>query len=197
MAALIGLVALACVVASASAAGPRASSASLSPLYLKRGDQVYVKGAPVSCVVQNSSGTINVVCVKGSPASPTPGGYGIGIADTGAEIVAVATQSAKLVKGVREPAVSGAKFAVPPRKPRAYTLAPPAALLIGGTHIFCALEKASGGIPANVTCGLSSLAAGLQYPAGTYITSESSRFALLAAAQPKGAFKTIALKTQP
>lgn len=194
---LCALVAFACVGASASAAGPRASSAAPATVYLRVGDQVYVKGSPVACVVQRSSGTINMVCVKGSPSSPTPGGYGIGIADTGTEVVAVSANSAKLVKGVREPAVSGAKFATPAGKARAYTLAPPAALLVGGTHIFCAVEKASGALPINVTCGLSSLAAALQYPPGSYITSESGRFALLAQAEPKRAFKTITLKAQP
>ncbi len=93
--------------------------------------------------------------------------------------------------------MSGAPFAVRPGKPHSYTLAPPAAVLIGGTHIFCALEKANGTIPINVTCGLSSLAAGLQYPSGTYIASESSRFALLGRAGPKGSFHTLAFKAQP
>ena len=196
VAALIGLVALACAGASGLAAGP-ASSASTPTVYVKLGDQLFVKGAPVACVVQNSGGTINVVCVKGSPSSPTPGGYGVGIADSGADIAAISTHSAKLVKSVREPAVSGVTFTVRPGKPRSYTLAPPAAVLIGGTHIFCAVERANGTIPINVTCGLSSLAAGLQYPQGTYITSESSRFALLGQIGSKGAFKTIAAKAQP
>jgi hypothetical protein len=49
----------------------------------------------------------------------------------------------------------------------------------------------------NVTCGVSSLADHLQFRPGTYIVSESARFALMAKAEPGGNFKTVAAKTQP
>ena len=84
---------------------------------------------------------------------------------------------------------------MPTGKVQSYTLAAPTAVLVGGTHIFCAVERAAGTI--NVTCGLSSLAAHLQYPVGSYITSESSRFALMGQVEPKGAFKTVAARAQP
>jgi hypothetical protein len=193
--ALIGLVALGCAGVSAFAAGPRASSASVGTLNLKLGDQLYVKGARLACVVQKSGVTINFVCVKGTLSSPIAGGYGVGIADKAADLAAVSANSAKVVKVVQEPAVAGATFPVPARKPHAYTLGPTVAVLIGGTHIFCALQKTDRII--NVTCGLSSIAAGLQYPPGTYAISLSARTAILFQKKPKGQVKTIAIKAQP
>jgi len=192
------VVALACAAASTGAAGaPRATIASIRTLHLRVGDQLYVKGAPLACVVQKSSGKINVVCVDGSLSSPTPGAYAVGIAEKAVDLAAVSANSAKVLKVVPEPGVSGAKFAVPSGPTRSYTVAPPAALLVGGTHIFCAVEAATAADPINVTCGLSTLAAGLQFRAGTYITSESSRFALLLKIGPKGGSKTVAARVQP
>jgi hypothetical protein len=116
----------------------------------------------------------------------------VGIADSGVRLAAV--QPAQLLKAVAEPAVPGAKFAVRSGKPHAYTLAPPAAVLFGGTHIFCAVNSAGG---TNITCGLSSLAAHLQYPVHTYTIELSTRFAIVGEVEPKGAFKTITTKPQP
>jgi len=161
---------------------------------MKPGDQLYVKGTPLVCAVENNRGTINIVCAIGSLSSPTPHSYGAGIADSGVRLAAVEPNGSKVLRSINEPRVSGATFAVRPGKAQAYTVAPPAAVLIGGTHIFCAVDTAAG---VNVTCGLSSLAAGLQYPVGSYIMSVSPRFALLGQAEPKAAFKTITFKSQP
>lgn len=192
------VVALACAAAGAGAASaPRATTASVRTLHLRVGDQLHVKGTPLACAVQTSSGTINVVCVEGSLSAPTPGTYAVGIADKAVDLAAVSASSAKLLKVVSEPGVPGAKFVVPSGPARSYTVSPPAAVLVGGTHIFCAVEAATAAAPINVTCGLSTLAAGLQFGAGSYITSESSRFALLLKSGPKGGSKTIAAKAQP
>jgi hypothetical protein len=192
------VVALACAAASAGAASaPQATIASIRTLHLRVGDQLHVKGAPLACVVQKSSSKINVVCVEGSLSSPTPGAYAVGIADKAADLASVNANSAKVLEVVPEPGVSGAKFAVPSGPTRSYTVAPPAALLVGRTHIFCAVETASATDPINITCGLSTLAAGLRFRAGTYITSESSRFALLLKIGPRGGSNTIAARVQP
>jgi hypothetical protein len=74
-------------------------------------------------------------------------------------------------------------------------VAPTTAVLVGGTHIFCAVQKTQGVI--NVTCGVSSLADHLQFPPGSYIVSESPRFALIAKAERGGNFKTVAARAQP
>ena len=161
---------------------------------MKPGDQLYVKGTPLVCAVENNGGTINIVCAIGSLSSPTAHSYGAGIADSGVRLAAVEPNGSKILASINEPRVSGATFAVRPGNARAFTVAPPAAVLIGGTHIFCAVDTAAG---VNVTCGLSSLAAGLQYPVGSYVMSVSPRFALLGQAEPKGAFKTITFKSQP
>jgi hypothetical protein len=183
--------------AGASASGVQAANQAITRVSMKPGDQLYVKGTPLVCAVQNNGGTIDIVCAIGSLSSSTPHSYGAGIANSGVRLAAVEPNGSKLLRSINEPRVSGATFAVRPGKPRSYIVAPPAAVLIGGTHIFCAVEKANGSIPVNVTCGLSSLAAGLQYPVGSYIMSVSSRFALLGQAEPKAAFKTITFKSQP
>lgn len=164
----------------------------MTTVYVKVGDQLAVKGSPIVCAVQNSNGTLNIVCAEGKLSSPTQGSYGVGIADSGVRLGAVTPS--KLVKAVAEPAVSGAKFAVRSGKPHVYTLSPPSAVLFGGTHIFCALNSAGG---INITCGLSSLAAHLQYPVHTYIMELSTRSAIVGEVEPKGAFKTVAAKAQP
>jgi hypothetical protein len=181
-------------VAGALATDVQASSQSITKVSMKPGDQLRVKGSPIVCAVQNNGGTLNIVCAIGSLSSPTLHSYGAGIADSGVRLAQVEPNGSKLVKSINEPRVSGATFAVRPGKAQAYTVAPPAAVLIGGTHIFCAVDTAAG---LNITCGLSSLAAGLQYPVGSYIMSVSSRFALLGQAEPKAAFKTITFKSQP
>jgi hypothetical protein len=166
-------------------------------LRLRLGDRITVKGTPLACVVQDNGGTVNFACVEGSLATPRPHSFAVGIADKGADLAGVSASggSAKLVTVVREPVVSGAAFASPGRGPRGFVVAPTTALLIGGTHIFCAVQTTQK--TKNVTCGLSSFGHHLQFPAGTYVVSESTRFALLGKTGPKGAFKTVAARAQP
>jgi hypothetical protein len=198
---VVGLLLLTAVLAAAVAddavAGPHASGAAVRTLRLRLGDRISVKGTPLACVVQNSRGTVNLACVEGSLRSPVPHSYAVGIADKGADLAAVSASgaSAKLVTVVQEPSVRGAAFPSPSRGARAFAIAPTAALLVGGTHIFCAVQTTDGTV--NVTCGLSSIAQHLQFPAGTYIVSESTRFALLGKTEPKDKFKTVAARSQP
>ncbi len=99
-----------------------------------------------------------------------------------------------------QPNVSGAVFATPNRKHGRRSsgpCTPPTAILVGSTHIFCAADVASGA-GLNVTCGLSTLANHLSYPAGTYVTSFSDKFVLLGQAKGNGGLKTLgAFKKQP
>jgi hypothetical protein len=181
----------------ASAAPARFAAEKLATLRLRLGDRIYVRGSTIACVVQSSRGRINFACVLGSLAAPEARSYAVGIADRGADLAAISAEggSAKLVTVVGEPTVSGIPFPSPARRPHSYTVAPTTAVLVGGTHIFCAVQSTQGTI--NVTCGLSSFAARLQFPAGTYTVSESGRFALLGKVGPKSAFKTVAVKAQP
>ena len=191
---------LTAVVAAAVAADTAAASASkpaVRELHLMLGDRIRVTGTPLACVVQNSGGTVNFACVEGSLHTPIPHSYAVGIADKGADLAAVSGSgaSAKLVTVVREPVVRGATFAIPTRAARTFKVVTTTAILIGGTHIFCAVQRTDGTV--NVTCGLSSLAQHLQFPPGTYIVSESTRFALLGKTEAKDNFKTVAVKSRP
>jgi len=185
------------VVPGVAAASSPASGAAVKKLSLKVGDHILVKGASLACVVQSSGGILNFACVDGGLASPRPKSFAIGIADRGVDLAEMSPSggSAKVISGTREPTISGAAFAVPSRQPKTYTVSPSStALLIGGTHIFCAVQTTKGVI--NVTCGISTLADHLQFPTGTYIVSESAKFALIGKTV-NGAFKTLAYKTQP
>jgi len=200
--ALSGVVALAVGIAvlggaGASAAGPRASAAKVKTLELKLGDRLKVKGTTLACVVQNSGGVVNLACLDGSLSKPIPHSYAVGIANKGADLAQVSASggSAKVVTVVQEPTISGGDFVVPAGGPKAYAVAPTTALLIGGTHVFCAVQTTSGTV--NVTCGLSSLADKLQFPSGSYTVSESAKFSVLGKVQPHNGFKTVAAKTQP
>ena len=184
-------------LAGAAAASSTASTTAVTKLSLKVGDHILVKGASLACVVQNSGGILNFACVDGSLSSPRPKSFAIGIADRAVDLAKLSPSggSANVISGARQPKISGAAFAVPSRGPKTYTVSPSStALLIGGTHIFCAVQTTKGVI--NVTCGLSTLADHLQFPTGTYIVSESTKFALIGKTV-NGGFKTLAYKTQP
>src|SRR5579871_4674462 len=163
--------------AGVASAGAGAVPASIRTYDLKLGDIVVVKGAPIQCVVQRNRGVLNLTCVKGTLASPVRHSYAVGIADRAADLATITAGAARLDTLVSEPALHGPLFAVRPGSPRRFTIAPVAALLVGGTHIFCAIDRATGSI--NVTCGLSTLALRLQFPPGSFITSISSAFALI------------------
>jgi hypothetical protein len=196
--AVVATAALVWVSAIALAAGRGAAgTASVRTLQLELGDRIHVKGTRLRCVVQANGGKTNLVCIEGSLTAPVPHSFAVGIADDGADLAAVSASgaSAKLLADVQQPTVSGAAFPPPGRAPRAFTLAPTTAVLIGGTHVFCAVQRTQGVV--NVTCGVSSLAAHLQFPTGTYIVSESPRFALIAKAEPHQNFKTVAVRSQP
>jgi len=195
LAALAGIVAL--TIAGTADAGPVARPAKVSTLALRLGDRIEVAGTTISCVVQKSGTTVNFACVIGSLSRPVAHSYAVGIADKGADLAAVSASggSAKLVTVVREPLINGARFVSPARRAKLFSVRPTTAILVGGTHIFCAVQSTDGTI--NVTCGLSSLAAHLQFPAGSYNVSESAKFALLGKVLQKRDFKTVAVRPQP
>jgi hypothetical protein len=193
--AVVGALAFLIWGAGGAAAGPRASTAAVATYHLRLGDTVSLKGTTIECVVQKQNGIINFACLKGGLSSPMQGSYAVGIADKGVDIAQVSGDSAKLLKVVAEPAVGGAAFPTPTRSSQHFDIAPTAGLLIGGTHVFCAVEFAVG--VRNVTCGLSSLALRLQFPAGSLIASESETFALLGKSEAHGQFQNVSLKTQP
>lgn len=183
------------VVASAFARQAKIASG-VTTLFLKVGDQIHIKGSSLACVVQNSSGTINLVCVEGSLSLPKGNSYATGIADKAASLNRISANgnSQTIVRLVKQPAISGATFLVRPGAAKSFTVALNTAILVGGTHIFCAAQRTDNAI--NVTCGLSSIAAKLQYPNGSYLTIISGQIAALAQRQ-RGGVKTLAGKTQP
>jgi hypothetical protein len=195
MAVLLASGALAAAGAVASAAGSHV--AGVQTLGVELGDRFHVKGTRLRCVVQTNGGTVNLVCIEGGLTAPVPHSFAVGIADRGADLASVSASgnSAKLVVAVKQPTVPGAAFPMPARGRRALTVAPTTAVLVGGTHIFCAVQRTQG--LTNVTCGVSSFADGLQFPRGSYIVSESERFALMAKAERGKRFKTVAARTQP
>jgi len=192
---LTGLLVLGGLAASAFARQAAVASG-VSTLFLKVGDQIHVKGSSLACVVQNSSGTINLVCVEGSLSLPKGNSYAIGIADKAASLNRISANgnSQTIVRLVQQPAVSGATFLVRPGSPKSFTVALNTAILVGRTHIFCVAQRTDS--VTNVTCGLSSIADKLQYPSGSYLTIISARIAALAQKRP-GGVKTLAGKTQP
>jgi len=195
-AALTGVVALA-GAAGALADGHRAHAAKVRTVRVRLGDHLVVAGSPLQCIVQRSSGTVNLTCAYGTLSSPVLHSYAVAIADRGADIAQLTRggASAKLITIVQEPRLSGAPFTSPTRAPRVLTVAPTTAVLVGGTHIFCAVQRTGGTV--NVTCGLSTLARRLQFPTGSYTVSESAKFALLGKVAPHNGFKTVSARQQP
>jgi hypothetical protein len=196
-AALAGTAAIAGMNAGAAAAGPAIKAAKISTLRLRLGDQVHVAGSSISCVVQKSGTIVNFTCVLGSLSSPHAHSYAVGIADRATDLARVSAGggSVKIVTVVAEPAISGSAFPSPSRRPKAFTVAPTTAILVGGTHVFCAVQSTSGTI--NVTCGLSSFEDKLEFPVGTYSVAESGKFALLAKVQRTHDFKPVSVRAQP
>ncbi len=198
-AAVIAGAALVCAGATASQAVVSAGAASPHVLYVKPGDAFVVKGTTLTCQVFNSK-PVAVQCINSSTPKalkPAFGSYGIGVDAAVAAIFRVEPRSAPIEVRYHQPNVSGAVFATPNRKHAIkWTVTPPTAILVGSTHIFCAADVASGA-GLNVTCGLSTLANHLSYPAGTYVTSFSDKFVLLGQAKGNGGLKTLAFKKQP
>jgi len=199
MAVLVASAALAGAGATAANAGPHARSATVSTLTLRLGDQLHVTGTPLWCLVQKSNGIINFACFDGSLASPKPDSYALGIADKAADLgqVSASGQNAKVLTVVQEPSVSGPTFTAPSRKAHLINAAPTTVLVIGGTHVFCVVQKSQGVV--NVTCALSTSAGKLLAPIGSYSVEESTTFAVIGKVLPKskGGFKTVAAETQP
>lgn len=188
------------VAASATALSATALAAASSPptYSLKVNDQIFVKGTSIACVIQSSSGTINLVCVDGSLSAPKGGSYAVGIADKAASLNQISANgsSQKVVKLSLQPAVAGSKFPVRSGPAKSFTIppSPSAALLIGGTHLFCVVQKTGA---VNVTCGVSSIADKLQYPTGSYVTVFSPKLVVLAQRVLNGGIKAVVSRNQP
>jgi hypothetical protein len=196
----LGLIASLAAVAGAAALSASALAAGSSPITysLKNNDQIFVKGTSIACVIQSSAGTLNLVCVDGSLSAPKGGSFAVGIADKAASLnqISAGGGSQKVVKLSLQPTVAGSKFPVRSGGAKSYTIpsTPSAALLIGGTHIFCVVQKTG---VVNVTCGVSSIADKLQFPAGSYVTIISPKVVLLAQKLAHGGVKTVVSRSQP
>lgn len=194
------LSAVVCAGAMAPAAIAPASAASPHILYIRPGDGFIVKGTTLTCQVFTSQ-PIALQCANSATTKslvPDYGSYGIGVDADAAAIFRVEPHNAPVELRYPEPSVSGAMFATPTsKKGTDWTVTPPTGILVAGTHIFCAADVAAvAGL--NVTCGLSTVADQLQYPAGSYVVSFSDKFVLLGKAKAGGGgLTTLAYKAQP
>ena len=128
-----------------------ASGASVSRLYrLGAGDQFSVKGTSLHCAISAST-PITIVCGLGA-ASPKPGSYAFAVADSTLLVLKASAAGAPVeVKNEPEPHGSGPLFPGSSAAAHTVTVGLNAVITVGGTHVFCAVERQSG--QTFVTCG--------------------------------------------
>ena len=147
--AMVGVIA---VLATAAAAGGASDRSSGRLLRLGPGDQMAVPGTSLHCAVSSSTGPTTIVCGEGSAQSPRVGSYGFAVADTTLIVLKASTSSTPMqVKRVPEPAGSGGTYPGPAAAGASYRAPVGTVATVGGTHIFCAVERLQG--RTYVTCG--------------------------------------------
>ena len=147
---------LICLVAVLAAAGgaaqPSGARSGGKLLRLAPGDQVAVPGTSLRCAVSASSGPTTIVCGVGTAQSPRAGSYSFAVADTALLVLkASATSTPVQVKRVPEPAGPSATYPGPATGGKTYSAPVGTVATVGGTHIFCAVERLQG--KTYVTCG--------------------------------------------
>ncbi len=120
-------------------------------LRLGAGDRLTVKGTSLHCAV-SAKPPATIVCGEGSAQSPRAGSYAFAVADT-ALLVLKATSSSTPTQVRREPEPHGpgATYPGPPAGGRSLSASVGTIATVGGTHIFCAVERLQG--TTYVTCG--------------------------------------------
>lgn len=141
------------VVALALAGGAGSSVAQQAThlLRLGAGDQVAVPGTSLHCAVSTTAPT-TLVCGEGSGLTPRPKSYGFAVADSALLVLkASATSSPSLFKREPEPAHGGRTFPGPKAGGRKLSAPVNTVMTVGGTHVFCAVERLQA--KTYVTCG--------------------------------------------
>lgn len=139
------------IAAVAVVAAGTASGAAASKLYrLGAGDQFSVAGTSLHCAISAAT-PITIVCGVGT-SSPEPGSYAFAVADSTLLVLKASSSGAPVqVEREAEPHGSGSTFPVPSSHNRTISVGVNAVITVGGTHVFCAVERQTG--QTFVTCG--------------------------------------------
>jgi len=142
-------------------------------LRLNPGDQLAVGGTHLHCSVSQRA-PITLACGKGTARGPSAGTYGFALADAAALVLrSGASGQAVAVLRRRQPAPAGRGTPAHAASVRSTVAGPDTVILVGGTHLVCAVSPQSRGNA--ITCGLSGPSAGT-FRTGTF-------FAILTDAQ--------------
>lgn len=187
------------VVLAATAGSAAASTGNAAgPITLRGGDLVTVRGSSVHCAVSaaSSANPLTIVCGKGNAQSPAPGTYAIGFADTAAIVIkSSASRQPELVVREAQPVDSRAAFPPSSRgKSSALTVGVGDELLVGGTHVLCAISSEQK-VPT-MTCGLLAPGQGT-FVLKSYVGIVSDKFAFLSRLVSGTKFKDVVAKAQP
>jgi hypothetical protein len=121
-------------------------------LRLGPGAQMTVTGTKLHCAVSASGGPTTIVCGEGTGQSPRPGSYSFAVANTALLVLKASQSSTPLqVKREPEPSGSGGTYPGPTTMGGTFHASVGTVATVGGTHIFCAVERLQG--KTYVTCG--------------------------------------------
>jgi hypothetical protein len=140
-----------CVLGAAGLGAGSAGGAASSKLYrLGAGDQFSIKGTALHCAI-SASMPVTTVCGLGT-ASPRPGTYAFAVADSALLVLKASSAGTPVeVKREPEPRGSGPTFPGVSAAGHTITVGLNAVVTVGGTHVFCAVERQGG--QTFVTCG--------------------------------------------
>ena len=120
-------------------------------LRLGAGDRLTVKGTSLHCAV-SAQPPATIVCGEGSAQSPRAGSYAFAVADTALLVLKASSSSTPTqVRREPEPHGPGGTYPGPPTGGRSHSASVGTIATVGGTHIFCAVERLQG--TTYVTCG--------------------------------------------
>ena len=121
-------------------------------LRLGPGTQMTVPGTKLHCAVSAAVGPTTIVCGEGSARSPRPGSYSFAVANATLLVLRAAQSSTPLqVEREAEPSGSGGNYPSPATTGGTFRAPVGTVATVGGTHIFCAVERLQG--KTYVTCG--------------------------------------------
>jgi hypothetical protein len=144
---------VAAALAAATVAGSAESAGKSADRLLRLGPgaQMTVAGTKLHCAVSAGGGPTTIVCGAGSVQSPRPGSYSFAVANT-ALLVLKASQSSTPSQVKREPEPPGSGGTYPgPATGGTFRASVGTVATVGGTHIFCEVERLQG--KTYVTCG--------------------------------------------
>ena len=194
----VGATGLSVVVALAAAtvAGGAESTGARSTVHLLRlgpGAQMTVPGTKLRCAVSAANGPTTIVCGEGAQ-SPRPGSYSFAVANTALLVLKASPSSTPLqVKREAEPAGSGGTYPGPATPGGTFRAPVGTVATVGGTHIFCAVERLQG--RTYVTCGPADGSA--QFFVKSYVGRVSEQDLLVIRKLDQKRTKTVFVHKQP